>query len=327
MSKRDIKFKVVYFGIVFALVLVVVFSGLRIVESTVFIDQQVPTETTASKTVTRNGVDYFPRQDITVVMILGIDEFGPVTPSEYHTNNGTADMVMLLIFDETNKTVDVLQINRETMLDVSVLGLNGKPAGTYYGQVALAYSYGKGLEDSCENTKKTLESFLHGLSIDYYVSMKMDAISILNDAVGGVTVNVVDDFSKIDPTITMGEVTLHGDQVINFVRTRKDVGDQKNVSRMERQKEYIDGFLEKLRQKGQEDIDFMIKTYDAVSPYIVTDCSANTLNSMLDRYSDYELNEITTPEGENIIGEKYYEFYPDPEKLDELILRLFYAKK
>jgi hypothetical protein len=34
-----------------------------------------------------------------------------------------------------------------------------------------------------------------------------------------------------------------------------------------------------------------------------------------------------SPEGENVLGEKYYEFHVDEEKLDELIVRLFYAPK
>ena len=46
---------------------------------------------------------------------------------------------------------------------------------------------------------------------------------------------------------------------------------------------------------------------------------------MLERYADYELVEIVSTEGENTRGEKYMEFYVDEEKLDELILRLFYA--
>ena len=168
---------------------------------------------------------------------------------------------------------------------------------------------------------------MHGLTIDYYVAMNMDAIPILNDAVGGVTVNVVDDFSQVDPSLTLGEVTLKGEHVINYVRTRKDVGDQKNITRMERQKEYVYGFLAALSEKEHEDVNFIIKMYDEVAPYLVSDCSINTLSGMLDRYLDYEIKQIVTPEGENVIGEEYYEFYVDEEKLDELIVSLFYAPK
>ena len=317
----------VYFCILLILVFVMLYSGLRIWESTVLHSEDAVAGAVQSKTISRSGIDYYPRQDVTVMLVLGIDQTGPVESSNYYRNDGSADSVMLLIFDETNEECTVLYLNRDTMLDMDVMGVRGEYAGTTYGQLALAHTYGTGLEDSSENVKNTLMNFMHGLTIDYYVAMNMDAIPILNDAVGGVTVTVVDDFSQVDPTITKGEVTLHGNQVINFVRTRKDVGDQKNVTRMERQKEYVNAFLLALREKEHEDVNFIINVYDEVAPYLVSDCSINTLSGMLDRYVDFTIKEVVTPEGDNLIGDGYYEFYVDEEKLDELIVRLFYAPK
>lgn len=327
MRKRKAAKGIVYVCILLILVLVMLYSGLQILESTVLLPEDTSANVVPTKTITRNGIDYYPRQDVTVMLVLGIDQFGPVQSSNYYRNNGSADSVMLLVFDEKNAECTVLYVNRDTMLDMDVLGVRGEYAGTTYGQLALAHTYGTGLEDSCENVKNTLMNFMHGLTIDYYVAMNMDAIPILNDAVGGVTVTVVDDFSMVDPTITMGEITLRGEQVINFVRTRKDVGDQKNVTRMERQKEYVDAFLTKLYEKEHEDVDFLIKVYDEVAPYLVSDCPISTLSGMLDRYAEFTIKEVVTPEGDNLIGEEYYEFYVDEEKLDELIVRLFYAPK
>jgi anionic cell wall polymer biosynthesis LytR-Cps2A-Psr (LCP) family protein len=155
--------------------------------------------------------------------------------------------------------------------------------------------------------------------------MNMDAITTLNDAVGGVTVTVKDDFSEVDPTITKGEVKLMGQQAINFVRTRKGVADQLNISRMERQREYMHGFVKALQEK-KDDTSFALTTYDSVSDYIVTDCSSTVFNNMLQRYADYPIVELVSPEGENVMAD-YYEFHVDEEKLDDLILRLFYAPK
>ena len=309
------------------LVLVILYSGLQILESTVLHPSNEAAGEGSSKTITRDGVDYFPRQDIHVMMVLGIDQAGPVESSNYYRNEGAADSIMLLIFDETNEECTILYLNRDTMLNMDVLGVKGDYAGTTYAQLALAHTYGEGLEDSCVNMKNTLEKYLHGLSIDYYVSMNMDAIPIMNDAVGGVTVTVVDDFSQANPSITMGELTLQGDQVIDFVRRRKDVGDQKNITRMARQREYVAGFLEQLSQAEHEDINFLVSLYEDIAPYIVTDCSVETLSSMLDRYLDYSVKEVVSPVGENIVNDGHYEFHVDEEKLDELIVRLFYAPK
>lgn len=329
MNKHKTRKGIALFGIILILALLIVYGGLQILESAVFYDNgnQDSSENRVSKTVTIDGVDYFPRQDITVLLVIGIDRFGPVESSGFYRNEGDADMITLLIFDEKTDECSALYLNRDTMLEMPAVGLGGKPAGSYYGQLALAHTYGTGLEDSCELTKKAVSDFLHGINIDYYLSMNMDAISILNDAVGGVTVNVVDDFSDVDPTITMGEITLNGEQALNFVRTRKNVGDQKNITRIERQKEYIKGFIDSFRAKQNGNLEFVLTTYETVAPYLVSDCPVNTLSTMMNKFKDYEITNIITPEGENVLGTQYYEFYADEEKLTDLVIELFYAPK
>ena len=327
MKKCDQLKKLVHFLLILILVLVFLISGLRILESTVFSSGQNQGETFERKTITRDGVEYFPRQDITVMLVMGIDQEGPVQDSGYYRNPGAADVVMLLIFDEKEECGRILYLNRDTMLQMPVLGMGGKQAGTSYAQLALAHTYGSGLEDSCENTKKAVSDFLNGIAIDYYAAVNMDAVAILNDAVGGVTVTVEDDFSNVDPSLSKGTMTLWGKQAVNFVRTRKGVGDQLNLSRIQRQKTYIEGFSDAFSKALKENPDFVVSVYEQVSPYLVTDCSVNTISGMLSRYDGFEIVEVVTPEGENILGKEYYEFYADEEELDQLILRLFYAPK
>ena len=201
------------------------------------------------KTITVNGTDYFPRQDITVVLLMGIDTTGEMVDSGSYNNDGESDVVALLVFNEESETFSVININRDAMVNMPVLGLGGKKAGTAYQQLALAHTYGTGLEDSCENTKETVSALINNVYIDYYVAVNMSAISIVNDAVDGVTVTVTDDFSQKDEQLPLGEVTLMGDQAVNFIRLRKGVGDQLNISRMERHTEYINGFMESLNKK------------------------------------------------------------------------------
>ena len=326
MKKRENLKNAAFFAVILILVLVFLISGLHILESTVLQNGDIQ-ETTGKKTIVRNGVEYFPRQDITVTLVMGIDQSGPVVDSGYYRNEGAADLVMLLIFDEEAKDYSILYLNRDTMLTMPVLGIDGRPAGNNFGQLALAHTFGNGLERSCENVKKTVSDFLYGLQIDYYVSMNMDAIATMNDAVGGVKVTVTEDFSKVDPTIPMGEVILRGPQAINYVRTRKNVGDQLNLSRIERQKDYIHGFMEAFKTTSAQSTNFMVSAYEDISPYMVTDCSVNAINGMLSRYKDFTLRQIVTPEGENVLGEEYYEFHVDEEALDALILELFYSPK
>lgn len=327
----NIKKKNLILGIaILLLVLVVIFSGLQLLWPAVFqsdsSDNSANSEV-SSKTIERNGKKYFPRQDITVFLIMGIDKAGPVEGSGSYNNDGEADVVMLAVLDNTDKTYSIVCLNRDTMLNMPVLGIGGKPAGSAYGQLALSHTYGSGLEDSCKNTVKTVSNFLYGLEIDYYLSMNIDAIGILNDAVGGVKVNVTDDFSAVDPSITKGEITLNGEQAMNFVRTRQGVGDQMNLSRMERHKEYMNGFFGAFSAKLKADSSFALHAYEDIAEYSVTDCSVNTLSTLANRCAEYELKEIVSVEGENVLGKEYMEYHVDEQKLDDLIIRMFYQEK
>lgn len=327
MKRRNKTRQLIYYAAVLLLVLILLYSGLRILEATILNSGSYGEPQIVSKTITRDGIDYYPRRDITVMLLLGVDQAGPVEDSGVFTNPGTSDAVMLLIFDEKNETWSILQLNRDTMMDIPVLGLGGKEAGTIFAQLALAHTYGSGLEDSCLNTRRAVSNFLGGISIDYYISMNMDAVAIVNDAVGGVTVTVTDDFSDVDPTLTMGQVTLRGEQALSFVRDRQNVGDQKHVSRMERHREYMEGFTEALREKLKEGTGFVVETYSAVAPYLVSDCPISSLTAMIERYQDYQFTGVITPVGQSTVGRQYYEFYADEQKLDELVIDLFYAPK
>ena len=319
--------KGVVFCVILILVLVMIIGGLRILEPTFSRGGAVATEPTASRTVTRDDVDYFPRQDITTILFMGIDQMGPVKASGSYRNYGESDVIMLVILDEKNETYSILAFNRDSMVKMPALGIGGKQAGTFYGQLALAHTYGSGLEDSAENVRTTLQDLLGDVRIDYYVAMNMDAISIMTDSIGGVTVNVTDDFSYVDDSIPMGEVTLNGKQAYSYVRIRENLGDQLNITRMGRHKEFINAFMTAFNARVTNSDTFILTTYDKVAPYIVTDCSVNTLTALVSRFADYALEDVYSPEGENILTEEYYEFHLDHEALKDLVLDLFYAPK
>ncbi|MBE6619160.1 MAG: hypothetical protein E7626_05190 [Ruminococcaceae bacterium] len=312
-------------GVVILLLLaLMVFSIAKLLESRKAVEDGNGDD---SRTLEIDGVKYSPRQDVNVFMLVGIDREGKHEDSNSYRNSGEADMISLLIFDESDKTYSILCLNRDTMLEMPTIGLGGKYAGKAYGQLALSHTYGSGLIDSCQNVKKTVSSFLYNLEIEYCLSLTMDAVAKLNDAVGGVTVNVTDDFPA-ETGILKGEgVKLSGEQALNFVRTRKDVGDQLNVSRMKRHEEYMKGFMSALNTKLNSDEDFIVSTYRDLSDYVVTDCTLDSLQKFVSRYSDYQFKEIVSPVGENTVGEKYMEFKVDPKELEKLVIRLFYNKQ
>ena len=309
------------------LIALAIYSGFRFLEATVFLEDEESPSKAPSKTIVVDGVKYFPKQDIETFLIIGVDEEGEMVRRDTLDNEGMADAVMLAVFDKTNEKINIVSLNRDTMTDISVRGLDGRKVDSVTAQLALSYAYGDGMKTSCENTAEAVSKMLRGVEIDHFMALNMDAIKILNDAVGGVTVDVVDDFSRVDSSIPMGSVTLHGDQALTYIRARKDVADQLNVTRMKRQQEYMKNFFYELKDAVVADSDFAVKNYEELTKYMATDCSITTMSSMLERYGAYELGEIIIPEGENVRGEKYMEFYLDEDSFEDLILEYFFAEK
>lgn len=325
MNKRENAKKAAYFCVILILVLILIVGGLQFLGPTFLQPGEGPV--TPSKTITKNGVDYFPRQDITVMLLLGIDTFGTAQEAEAQGENGAADMVMLLIFDEASRECRVLSLDRDTMLEMTVLDSKGYPVGTQVDRLGQAHTYGANLEEGCGNIRKAVSDFLYGIHIDCCVSFNMDAIMVLTDAVGGVKVTVEDDFSRIDPGIPKGECILRGEQAVSFIRSQEGAGETLNLTRVDRQKVYVEGLMEALSAKiGQMDA-FALTLYRDISPYIVMDCSANTLIDILGSMARYPVSELVSPEGETVRTEGQREFCVDEEKLEDLILRLFYAPK
>ncbi len=319
--KRNILFTVI--SLVLCVVLAVsVFNIVKIVKNK---SPEIPQY--ASRIIEYGGEKYFPKQDITTFMFLGLDRTGPAVASNSYMNSARADVVMVLVFDDTAREIRILNLNRDTILPVQRLGVNGFPADTTEQQLALAHTYGKGLKDSCENTKITLSKYLLNLQIDYFASVSMDQIATINDRLGGVTVEVIEDFSSVDPKIPQGSVTLSGEQAKAYISYRRDVDDQLNLSRMERQKKYMFGMFERLNAVGENNTEDLLKLYDDISDYVVTDCTTQTMTNLLNKFAGYELKEVISPKGENVKGTEFMEYYVDAVSLKELVLDLFYSKK
>ena len=271
-----------------------------------------------------NGQAYAFKEDLETGLLMGVDKFEGDTPEGY-LNNQQADFLLLLVMDESTQTCTPIQLNRDTMTEIQILGVTGEPAGTFTGQLALAHTYGSGQEDSCENQVLAVSNLLYGMEIDHYVSLTMDGVAILNDLVGGVTVEVLDDFSGIDDTLVQGEtVTLYGQHALTYVRARGSLEDSTNLHRMERQRQYLAGLQEQVKKAAQSDSNFSLDALLQVNEYMVSDCTVNQLSDLINSMVTYEIEDIRTTQGEAQVGEEYMEFTVDEDALQQLVLEVFY---
>ncbi len=275
-----------------------------------------------------NGTEYVKKDNIETFLVMGLDKFESAIDDDSYNNNQQADFLMLLVFDNANQKCTALHINRDTMVDMNVLGVAGQKVDTVNKQIALAHTYGNGKDVSCRNTADAVSELLNGVKINHYISLTMDSVPILNDLLGGVEVTVLDDFTGIDSTLKKGEkVTLYGEHALTYVRTRYGLEDSTNNTRMERQRQYINALYEKATLRTQTDEDFLVEASVKLGDYIVSDRSINQLQEIADKLSAYELTEIDSFEGELKVGERFMEFYPYENSVNEIVLNLFYVRK
>ncbi len=275
-----------------------------------------------------NGREYELKEGIRTLLVLGLDKFDEVEAVEGYTNDKQADFVMLLVIDDNERTVTALHINRDTMADIPVLGIAGEKIGMVNKQLALAHTYGNGREVSCRNTADAVSSLLYNITVNHYVSVTMDSVPVYNDLVGGVEITVLDDFAGIDEELVKGEtVTLKGEQALTYIRSRKGLDDSSNSTRMVRQRQYLNALYDKSVECKNSDDKFVLNAVLQMADYMVSDCSSNQLTELAQTIIDYEFTEIKTIEGDNIVGEKHMEFFPDVDSLKKNVVELFYVPK
>lgn len=280
-------------------------------------------DTQTNRTLTYNGEDYTLREDIETLLVLGLDTYAD-NGLESYNNNKQADFLLLLVMDTKNDTCKGIHINRDTITEMNVLGVSGDRIGTVTQQIALSHTFGNGREVSCRNTANAVSDLL-GVKVDHYLSVTMDAVSVYNDLVGGVTLEMLDDFTAVDPAMKEGEtLTLTGQQALTYVRARKGMEDPSNKHRMERQKQYLEALYERSRQCVQEQDGFVSKAALTMTDYLVSDCSGNKLESLMTRLAENRLDTILSPDGKTVQGEKFMEFYPDTDHLLQIVIECFY---
>lgn len=291
--------------------------------------QAAPEPMPQEETVDINGVACTPKKNIKTYLFMGLDAQGEAEKVEEYDGTGQCDTLQVLVLDETNHTYTSLPINRDTMTDVKSLDDDGTYLATTRMQISLAHATGDGMETSCENTVDAVSNLLYGQAIDGYASLNMDAIEVLNHLVGGVTVTIEDDFSKEDPTLTMGEtVTLTDEQAMHYVRGRMDVGDGSNEGRMRRQSQYLSALKAKLTEKYQADSRFALDMYDALEPYMVTSLTRNDFIKLAASLIDAEEQEAPEIAGTNATGEMgFNEFTVDENSLADAVIQLFYERE
>lgn len=272
------------------------------------------------------GKHYKYKSNINNYLFMGIDKDGPVQEAENYLDGGQSDAMMVIIADPTKEEYSILTINRNTMTEIEVCDAEGRYMGEYIGQICLSHGYGDGRNLSCMRSVSSVEKLLDGVPIKGYIAMNLSAIPILNDAVGGVEVEILHGTQKAEKYgLVEGEtVNLTGEQAYWYVRSRDTEEFDSASYRLKRQEQYIGAFFEKFKQMGNGDAQ-TVALYQNVEPYLVSSVDFETLIEQLKTY-DYDESRRYTVPGHTEDGENFEEYYVDKDALQDLIITLFYEE-
>lgn len=283
------------------------------------------------KTVTYHGKKYRKNENIINILCMGIDK-DSLQETGITGENGQADTLMVVALDKVTGEMSMLNISRDTMVDVDIYNTNSEYARTDEMQLCLAFAYGDGKESSCKNVITSVSRVLYGMPIHAYAAIDISAIPVLNDAVGGVEVTVLEDMTGYDRNWNEGAViTLLGDDAEKYVRARHSEGEagvESNNRRMARQKQYLTNFIKKALDATRDDITVPVSLYQTVLPYMVTDIGMSevTYLATIALQSGFSGQSMQNVPGEVRMGEKYAEYYVDEAALYEMILDTYYEE-
>ena len=103
------------------------------------------------RTVEVDGITYREKPAVTTLLLVGIDQPADAVNtnvSKSYRSGGQADFILLLAIDHTDRKIHQLQIDRDTMTEVDVLGVFGNEVGTRILQICLAHSFGETPQDN-----------------------------------------------------------------------------------------------------------------------------------------------------------------------------------
>lgn len=231
-------------------------------------------------------------------------------------NANRADFIQLVVIDEQDKVITLIQVNPDTMVSFKVPG----KAEHLELPVGMVFTYGSGGSDSQLNMLNAASSFLGGFKIDHYLSFTMDAVAMVNDAVGGVVVPASDYFGDVQDDES---ILLSGAEAAAFFSARDDM-DITNEARMERQQQYIKALYRPFAIHAQDD-DFLTNLCLELGDNMATDLTLSQLILMYETFEAFTLeNEFINLPGEAKQIDGVNQFYVDTVYVEELIKQLIF---
>lgn len=311
-------------GFIVLLLGVLIFLYLRDKDDTYSTDYN---ESGRENVVEYDGKKYQYNEHLSNYLFMGIDTREQEEDNQVRGENGRADAIYLLSYDRVKKTAKAFAIPRDTMASVHAYSMDGTDLGFVEDHINMQYVYGDGKEESCRLMKEAISDMMYGIPIQGYLALNMDGIPVAVEALESVEVVVPNaSLENMDSKYKEGsKVAITKENAELFVRYRDTNIAQSAITRMERQKAFMEAFMETARTKASNDTELVLNMYDGLKPYMITNMGTDLFAKLLDvNYeSDDKIQDIP---GEKVDGNAFDEYHINEEQLYELVLQHFYKE-
>ncbi len=284
--------------------------------------------------ITYNEKKYRYNEDVINFLCLGIDKEVPIeekmpAPQLENGSEGLADTIVLFSVNIENGQIKILAIPRETITPIKIVNQKGDFDRNENVQINYQYVYGQDATASCELMVDAVSNLLYQVPIQRYCSINIAAISLLNDAIGGVDVQVLEDVRGDNRIYHAGE-TMHltGDMALDYVRQRDTQTLGSSLGRLDRQKQYITNYFATAKEAVKNDFTLPVNIYNSLQDNMCTNITVEDIAYLVPELLNIDLNaeNMATVPGEATWPGEFMEYIPNQEQLKEIVINYFYEE-
>lgn len=320
MKRKNVRINIILAGLIILSMLIGII---------VFLQKKTEDGDEEQESLFWNDQVYLRRDDLEHILILGVDKEEVMSERDDDGNSvGQADAIYLVTLDETQEEISIAAIPRDTWVEIDMYDGSGIYHGTKNAQITLQYAYGDGQTMSCELVKKRVEELLH-IDIDHYLALNLSTIAVINDAVGGVTVTMDEDYTLFDSEFVKGAtVCLEGEQALHYLQLRDTHVEGSATTRILRQEMYLYAFMDQAKMALKKNPFLLFGLLSDIEGNYETDLSIWTMMKLAKKAASIDAANIKmwTLPGRILqaIGNPYEEYHLNQTDLMEQILLHYY---
>lgn len=269
------------------------------------------------------GKKYVYNDKLINLLFMGVDKNLDLDQRRAGGSQGLADAIFLMSYNTENKTFKMVAIPRDTEVPVVHQDTSGNKLETVKEQITLQYAYGTDPADSSKLVMEDVSELLFRLPIQKYITINMEAVPVINDEVGGVTLTTLPGASSF-PAGQKWHLT--GSEALNYVRQRTKEP-QAALNRLERQKQYIQAFLSQAKTAVMGDLGLPFRLLDHLGNYVSTNLTSQEITYLLTDVGSFDFGSMKPLQIPGHVEEREnHEFFiTSKEDMKKFVLENFYT--